>query len=121
MIFKTIEFIPTDIDSSVDSLQDDVDNGKYDDILNNYCFLTWTNKGLTLVKQDKTIITNAIVDLSEYAKSTNIPDVSNFITKNDLIDYAKTTDLPMFSFDEDGTLLVTINGVTNRYTPEATN
>ena len=66
MIFKTIEFIPTDITTTVDSLQSDINSGKYDDILKNYCFLTFTEKGLTLVKQDKSVVANAIVDLSEY-------------------------------------------------------
>lgn len=72
MIFKTIEFIPSDIDSTLDSLQTDVTAGKYDDILTNYCFLTFTEKGLTLVKQDKSIVTNATIDLSDYIKSEDI-------------------------------------------------
>ena len=99
MILKTIEFIPTDISTTLDSLQDDVNAGKYDDILNKYCFLTLTEKGLTLVKQDKTLNTNMTVDLSEYAKKS---------------------DLPSLSFEEDGTLLVTIGNKTNRYSPNIT-
>ena len=127
MIFKTIEFVPTDITTTIDSLQSDVTAGKYDDILGKYCFLTFTEKGLTLVKQDKSIITNTTVDLSEYVKSsdisktyakkTDIPNVSEFITTDILKDYVKTSDLPKFNFLEDGTLTVTINDITHKYAP----
>lgn len=66
MIFKTLEFVPSDISTTIDTLTTDLTAGKYDDILNECCFLIFTNKGLTLVKQDKTIHTNATVDLSSY-------------------------------------------------------
>ena len=117
MILKTIEFIPSDITTTVESLQRDISNGKYNDILANFCFLTLTEKGLTLVKQDKTIVTNATVDLSNYAKKTDMPNVSKFITNEVLNDYTKTIDLPKFTFAEDGTLSVTINDVTHQYAP----
>lgn len=97
MLLKTIEVIPSDISLTLDSLQSQLDEGIYDDILVKFNFFTITEKGLTLVKQDKTIVTNATVDLSSYAK---------------------IADLPKFEFDTDGTLIVTINGVTNRYTPQ---
>ena len=99
MILKTIELIPTDINTTIDSLQRDLTSGKYDDILSKYCFLTFTEKGLTLVKQDKSIMTNSTVDLSSYIKNS---------------------DFPSFAFDEDGTLSVTINGVTHKYAPITT-
>lgn len=70
MIFKTLEFIPSDISTTIDTLTTDLTAGKYDDILNECCFLTFTNKGLTLVKQDKTIHTNATIDLSSYQTKT---------------------------------------------------
>lgn len=171
MILKTIEFVPTDISTTIDSLQSDITAGKYDDILINCCFLTFTEKGLTLVKQDKTIVTNATVDLSEYVKSSTleklyakksdipslvgyatetyvteqinkiqIPDVSNFLTSipseyvtdtelsekgyltehQSLENYVKKEDIPTLSFTDDGTLLVTIAGVTHQYAPIAT-
>ena len=120
MIFETIEVIPTNITTTIDSLRTELNKGKFDDILSNYCFLIFTEKGLTLVKQDKTIVTNAIVDLSAYAKKTDIPNVSKFITSDSLSGYAKTSELPTFAFADDGTLSVTINGITHRYAPITT-
>lgn len=38
MIFKTIEFVPIDIKSTVNLLQTDVNNREYDDILTTRCF-----------------------------------------------------------------------------------
>lgn len=72
MLLKTIEFVPSDISLTVDSLQTQLNDGKYDDILAKFNFFTITEKGLTLVKQDKTIITNATVDLSAYSTSEDI-------------------------------------------------
>ena len=181
MLLKTIEFVPSDISLTIASLQTQLDEGKYDDILAKFNFFTITEKGLTLVKQDKTIVTNATVDLSDYVKSSTleevyakksdipslsgyatesfvteqigkiqIPDVSNFLTTipddyitedelnqkgyltehQSLDDYAKTSDIPdisnlvsndvlnsMFTIDESGNLVVTINGVTQTYAP----
>jgi hypothetical protein len=89
----------TDAEQSLESLQNDIDSGKYNDILNKYCFLTFTEKGLVLVKQDKSITINSTVDLSNYVK---------------------ISESPSFAFEEDGTLLVTINGVTHKYAPITT-
>lgn len=81
MILKTLEFIPSDITYTLKSLQTDLTAGKYDDILVNFCFLTFTEKGLTLVKQDKTIVPNATIDLSEYITSNDI--ANKYVTKKE--------------------------------------
>lgn len=82
MLLKTIEFVPSDISLTLDSLQTQLNEGKYDDILVKFNFFTITEKGLTLVKQDKTIVTNATVDLSSYALKSDIPSLSGYATES---------------------------------------
>lgn len=106
MLLKTIEFVPSDISLTVASLQTQLDEGKYDDILTKFNFFTITEKGLTLVKQDKTIVINATVDLSNYVtKQTGYS-----LVKDSEIE--KLATLSKYGDDEVNTLLATKNYLT---------
>ena len=135
MIFETLELISNEL-LDIDNLQSRVNNGEFNDILSSHPFLIMTNKGLCLVKKvdnDVKIECNIVVDLSEYIKHDNLntlvselitQEFENKILNNDEIvtidtlkEYAKVSELPTFSFADDGTLSITINGVTNSYSP----
>ena len=111
MIFETIELVTNEL-LSIETLQLRIDNGEFNDILMSHPFLIMTNKGLCLVQRDSNgdthVKINAVVDLSE------------FVTNDNLNAYTKKDDMPIFNFEEDGTLNVTIGNITNRYAPITT-
>ena len=94
MIIETI-YIYDGQEVTIDELQDKITNGEFNDILAKYSILTLTASGVVKIDKDsKNIILNPLVDLTGYALIDSIPNLT---------------------FDSDGNLNVTINGVTKKF------
>lgn len=125
MIFETIELLSHEL-LDVDTLQSRINNQEFNDILASHSFLIMTNKGLCLVQKDDEGVHlkyNKTVDLSEYVDIDKLNEIlteSDYVTNNELNEYAKVDSLPSLSFESDGTLVVTIGDITNKYSPIAT-
>ena len=108
MIIETMELLDTNLQLTVNDLETNINNGVYDDLLQNYNLLIMIGDGLTLInKSDKSckIIapTNPeTIDLSQYATTNYLSDTLN----------------SMFSFNDLGELVVTINGVSKIFVPK---
>jgi hypothetical protein len=68
--------------------------------------------------QDDIPDVNKILLDGEYVTESKLNNKGYLTEHQNLDDYAKINDLPKFEFDADGTLIVTINGESHRYTPE---
>ena len=122
MIFETIELLSHEL-LDVDTLQSRINNQEFHDILTSHSFLIMTNKGLCLVQKDDDgvhVKYNTTVDLSEYVNIDKLNEVlttNKYVTSDELKNYVKIENSPSFNFESDGTLVVTIGNITNKYLP----
>ena len=94
MIIETIELYNNQ-EITIDELQTRINSGEFNDILSKYSILIMTKSGIVKIDKDnKNIILNPTVDLSNYVLKTEVPKII---------------------FDNDGNLKVTINGVTKTF------
>jgi len=70
MIIETIELF-NEHELTIDELTENINNGVYDDILNDYSFLIFTDKGVVKVKRDKSITYNVLIDNSKLMSEIN--------------------------------------------------
>ena len=70
MIIETIELF-NENELTIDELTENINNGVYDDILNDYSFLILTDKGVVKVKRDKSITYNVLIDNSNLITEIN--------------------------------------------------
>ena len=95
MIIETIELYDGQ-EITIDELQTKITQGDFDDILDLYSILIMTSSGMVKIdKATKNILINPLVDLTNFALKT---------------------DIPQLSFDIDGNLNVTIGEVTKKFT-----
>lgn len=72
MILETIEILDNNLAITLEQLQTKVNNGDYDDLLNNYNLLMVISGGLVLInKNDKSCKIIAPIDLENYVKNND--------------------------------------------------
>lgn len=101
MVLKTIELISDDVEMSIETLQEKINAGEFDTILNKFNFLIMTNVGLVMVKTNKSIVVNSTIDLDNIVETIN-----------------NKLNLPNIIINTDGNMEVTIDGQTYTFVPQ---